>query len=216
MYLEMRYGPVCRTLYAPPPPAAARTHSPLSCLCHSYACLSLLMYIFAKISVALYAGGVVLQTFADINLQAAAVGLVCVSGLYTSIGGASAVIYTEVMQTAVLIIGGLCVLGLGLKAVGGWDSLRQQAAPEAFHMVQSGDGTWPPLGILFGLPYTSMYAAPAAQLQNRFSFSFTPHPPLLPSLPQATTGALIKSSCNAFFPPAASTTAKPAYCWRAS
>jgi hypothetical protein len=42
------------------------------------------MYIFAKISVALYAGGVVLQTFADINLQAAAVGLVCVSGLYVT------------------------------------------------------------------------------------------------------------------------------------
>ena len=42
------------------------------------------MYIFAKVSVALYAGGVVLQTFADINLQAAAVGLVCVSGLYVA------------------------------------------------------------------------------------------------------------------------------------
>ena len=37
---------------------------------------------------------------------------------YTSIGGASAVIYTEVMQTFVLILGGLCVLGLGLSAVG--------------------------------------------------------------------------------------------------
>ena len=32
--------------------------------------------------------------------------------MYTSIGGASAVIYTEVMQTVVLITGGLCVLGV--------------------------------------------------------------------------------------------------------
>lgn len=136
MYLEMRYGPVCRTLYA---------------------CLSLLMYIFAKISVALYAGGIVLQTFADINLQAAAVGLVVVSGIYTSIGGASAVIYTEVMQTLVLIVGGLCVLGLGLQAVGGWEALRQRAPAHAFHMVQDGEGNWPPLGVLFGLPYTSIY-----------------------------------------------------------
>ena len=46
---------------------------------------TLCMYIFAKISVALYAGGIVLQTFADINLQAAAVGLVCVSGLYVCV-----------------------------------------------------------------------------------------------------------------------------------
>jgi SSS family solute:Na+ symporter len=58
----MRYGSVCRTLYA---------------------CLSLVMYIFAKISVALYAGGIVLQTFADVDLQAAAVALVLISGLYS-------------------------------------------------------------------------------------------------------------------------------------
>jgi uncharacterized sodium:solute symporter family permease YidK len=35
--------------------------------------------------------------------------------------------------------------------------LRQKAPAAAFHMVQSGEGNWPPLGVLFGLPYTSIY-----------------------------------------------------------
>jgi uncharacterized sodium:solute symporter family permease YidK len=61
------------------------------------------------------------------------------------------------MQTLVLIVGGLFVLVLGLRAVGGWDALRQRAPSHAFHMVQEGEGNWPPMGVLLGLPYTSIY-----------------------------------------------------------
>jgi hypothetical protein len=70
----------CAALSMPASPSSCTSYPPSVKICNT-----LCMYIFAKISVALYAGGIVLQTFADINLQAAAVGLVCVSGLYVYI-----------------------------------------------------------------------------------------------------------------------------------
>ena len=44
-------------------------------------------------------------------------------------GGMTAVIYTEVMQSVVLLAGGFALLGITLGAVGGLDSL-QMAIPE--------------------------------------------------------------------------------------
>ncbi|MCB1229572.1 MAG: sodium/solute symporter [Verrucomicrobiae bacterium] len=46
-------------------------------------------------------------------------------GVYTFFGGLKAVVYTDVIQCAVMIAGCLLVLFLGLRDLGGWDGLHQ-------------------------------------------------------------------------------------------
>src|SRR5690242_14531855 len=59
------------------------------------ASISILAYIFTKISVHLYAAAIVLERVVGWDPLTAAVALVVATGIYTIIGGLSAVIYTE-------------------------------------------------------------------------------------------------------------------------
>jgi SSS family solute:Na+ symporter len=46
------------------------------------------------------------------------------TGLYTMLGGMRAVVYTEALQTVVLVIGSVLITYFGMKEVGGWQELR--------------------------------------------------------------------------------------------
>src|ERR671930_2716073 len=63
------------------------------------ASVSILAYVFTKISVHLYAAAVVLERVVGWNPMTAAVVLVIATGIYTIAGGLSAVIYTDLLQT---------------------------------------------------------------------------------------------------------------------
>ena len=76
--------------------------------------------------------------------------VVVITGLYTIVGGMSAVAYTEAMQTIVLIIGSALVTFFGLQALGGWSELRAIVPSEMFNlwkpMVPAGlESTWAPV-----------------------------------------------------------------------
>ncbi len=96
--------------------------------------ISLVAYVFTKISVTLFAGGVVFKALFPVeiipgisNFWVGAVGMVLVTGLYTVLGGLRAVLYTELLQTFVLLLGSACVLFIGLHQVGGWSELKKLA-----------------------------------------------------------------------------------------
>ena len=93
--------------------------------------ISLVAYIFTKISVTLFAGGVVFKALFPVeiipgisNFWVGAIGMVLITGLYTVLGGLRAVLYTELLQTAVLLVGAASVLFIGLYQVGGWSELK--------------------------------------------------------------------------------------------
>src|SRR6266568_3255757 len=67
--------------------------------------------------------GVVMREVTGYGVWTSAVILIVITGLYTIFGGLRAVIYTEVMQAVVLIIGSATLAVLGLYAVGGWGAL---------------------------------------------------------------------------------------------
>nr|MBA3561019.1 sodium transporter [Gemmatimonadaceae bacterium] len=67
--------------------------------------VSIIGYVLTKISVTLFAGGVVMRAVTGLDFWTSAVILIVITGLYTIAGGLRAVIYTEVLQTVVLIIG---------------------------------------------------------------------------------------------------------------
>ncbi len=68
--------------------------------------ISLVSYVLTKVAVTVYAGG-----------------LVVITGLYTTLGGMKAILWTSVLQTPVLLAGAIAVLVAGIIKVGGWDEL---------------------------------------------------------------------------------------------
>ncbi|MDR3234490.1 MAG: sodium:solute symporter [Planctomycetaceae bacterium] len=93
--------------------------------------ISLIAYVLTKISVTLFAGGIVFKALfpAEViqgvdNFWVGAVGMVVVTGIYTILGGLRAVLFTDLFQTAVLLIGSACVLFIGLQQAGGWQTLK--------------------------------------------------------------------------------------------
>lgn len=111
---------------------------------------SLVAYILTKISVTIYAGGVVVSTLLGINFWVGALATVVLTGIYTVFGGMKAVIYTETIQTFVLIIGAISLTVIGLDAVGGWGELKATVGSEYFNMWRppsDPDFPWPSLVI---------------------------------------------------------------------
>src|SRR4029079_16923367 len=81
--------------------------------------ISIVAYIFTKISVHLYAAGIVLERVVGWNPMTAALILVIATGVYTIAGGLAAVIYTDLVQTVILILGAVMLTVIGLSEVGG-------------------------------------------------------------------------------------------------
>jgi SSS family solute:Na+ symporter len=120
--------------------------------------VSVIGYVLTKISVTLFAGGVVLRAVTGWNFWTSAVVLIVVTGLYTILGGLRAVIYTEVLQAVVLILGSATLLIVGLVHVGGWSGLEARVSPDFFSMwkpVSHPDFPW--TGIVFGAPILGIW-----------------------------------------------------------
>tara|TARA_B110000240_G_scaffold76223_2_gene86876 strand:+ start:1088 stop:2761 length:1674 start_codon:yes stop_codon:yes gene_type:complete len=115
---------------------------------------SLVAYVLTKVSVTIYAGGIVVSELIGIPFWYGAIGIVIFTGIYTVIGGMKAVIYTETLQTVILILGSVCITYLGLQEVGGWSQLRETViavSPEHFNMWRPmNDPDFPWTGLLFG------------------------------------------------------------------
>jgi solute:Na+ symporter, SSS family len=120
--------------------------------------VSILAYIFTKISVHLYAAAVVLEHVVGWNPLTAATILVVVTGIYTIAGGLAAVIYTELVQTLVLLTGAVVLTFIGLNEVGGFAGLRAAVPPGYFHMIKPiSDPEFPWTGIFLGAPILGIW-----------------------------------------------------------
>src|SRR6266446_6334436 len=120
--------------------------------------VSILAYIFTKISVHLYAAGIVLERVVGWNPLTAALVLVVATGIYTIAGGLAAVIYTDLVQTLILIFGAVILTVIGLHEVGGFAGLRAALPASYFHMVKPmNDPDFPWTGIFFGAPILGIW-----------------------------------------------------------
>ena len=115
---------------------------------------SLLAYVLTKVSVTIYAGGIVVSELLGIPFWYGAIGVVVFTGIYTVVGGMKAVIYTETLQTIVLILGSVVITYLGLQQVGGWNELQdtvRAVSPDHFNMWRPmSDPDFPWTGLLIG------------------------------------------------------------------
>jgi solute:Na+ symporter, SSS family len=120
--------------------------------------VSVIGYVLTKISVTLYAGGVVIRAVTGWNFFTAAVVLIVVTGLYTIFGGLRAVVYTEVLQAIVLILGSATLMIIGLQHVGGFAALKAKVPAGFFSMWKPvSDPNFPWTGIIFGAPILGIW-----------------------------------------------------------
>ena len=127
--------------------------------CATYlASISIIAYIFTKISVHLYAAAIVLERVVGWNQWTAAIILVVATGIYTIAGGLAAVIYTDLVQTLILLAGAIALTFIGLDKVGGFAALRAAVPASYFHMVKPiSDPDFPWTGIFFGAPILGIW-----------------------------------------------------------
>ena len=112
--------------------------------------VSIIAYVLTKVSVTIFAGGVVVATLLGIPFWVGAIGVVILTGIYTILGGMKAVVYTEAIQAVVLIVGAATLTVLGLNAVGGWGELTATVTPEYMDMWRpNSDPDYPWLPLIF-------------------------------------------------------------------
>lgn len=136
-FLERRYNPACRGYLS---------------------AVSLLAYVFTKISVALYAGALVFREVLNWNIYLGAAVLIVATAIYTIAGGLRAVIYTELMQAFVLIGGAAVLTWIAVDKAGGISELVSATNPEYFNLWKPAthpDFPW--TGILFGAPILGIW-----------------------------------------------------------
>src|SRR5204862_2493692 len=132
------------------------------------AAVSILAYIFTKISVHLYAAGIVLERVVGWNPLTAALILVIATGVYTVAGGLAAVIYTDLVQTLILIAGAVILTVIGLDRTGGFAGLRAAAPERYFPMIQPlGDPDFQWTCIFFGAPRRGMWYCGTEQVMEQ-------------------------------------------------
>ena len=95
---------------------------------------SIIAYVLTKISVTIYAGGIVVAALLGIDFWTGALGTVVLTGLYTVLGGMRAVVYTETLQAIILVLGAAALTFIGLDRVGGWESMAETVGPEYLDM----------------------------------------------------------------------------------
>jgi SSS family solute:Na+ symporter len=84
-----------------------------------YAALIVLTYLFVEIGAVLYLGALALNSIVGVKIVYSVIVLAVVTGAYTIVGGLRAVVWTEMLQLAVLLTGGLVLTVATLRAAGG-------------------------------------------------------------------------------------------------
>lgn len=120
--------------------------------------VSIVAYVITKISVTLFAGGLLLNKILGWDMMTSAIALTIVTGLYTIAGGLRAVIYTELIQAVVLIGGAVTLTLTGLHEVGGFSGLQAKLPADFFSMFKSvSHPNFPWTGIIFGAPILGIW-----------------------------------------------------------
>jgi len=106
----------------------------------------------------LYAGGLVIKLiFPEIPISQTILALAIVAGIYTIFGGLAAVMYTDAIQTALLVIGAITISTIAFVKIGSWDAVRQVTDPEMLSLIRPLDDPAVPWLGLIGVALLGFY-----------------------------------------------------------
>ncbi|XP_063336753.1 sodium/glucose cotransporter 1-like isoform X1 [Pelmatolapia mariae] len=139
-------------------------------ICIYLSLLSLVLYVFTKISADIFSGAIFIQQAFGLNIYLAVIALLAITALYTVTGGLAAVIYTDTLQTFIMLIGSFILMGFAFNEVKGYENFEKlymqavpsitgnisancyEPRPDSFHLFRdplTADLPWP--GLVFGL-----------------------------------------------------------------
>ena len=130
-FLEQRYGPGIRLFFSG---------------------FMVILSVLTKISISLWASSLVFSSLLGWNPLAVIWVVGLGTALYTMKGGLRIVVYTDALQTTILLLAAVILTVVGLRHVGGWSGLHAKLAPGMFSMVKPAtdpDYPWP--GMFFGV-----------------------------------------------------------------
>ena len=117
----------------------------------------MIVYVFVSIAAVLYTGGLAIKTMFGLNLFLVIFSIGFVASAYTIYGGLKAVVWADLIHGAALLLGGLIVLLLGFRAVGGVGSFFE-ANSDRLHMFLPADHkVLPWTALLIGLWIPNFY-----------------------------------------------------------
>ncbi len=122
--------------------------------------LTLFSNIIVDTAGTLFAGAMVIRLFfPEVDLFTACLALALLAGLYTAAGGLAAVVYTDVLQAIVLLVGAAMVSYLSFAQLDfSWSALIDATPPEKLSlMLPLDDPNLPWLGTLVGVPILGFY-----------------------------------------------------------
>ena len=125
-----------------------------------FSALTLFSNIVVDTAGTLFAGALVIQLFyPEVGLFSACLALALVAGVYTAAGGLAAVVYTDVLQAIVLLIGSTLVAWLSFAELDfSWTRLVDATPPQQLSlMLPLDDPNLPWLGTLTGVPILGFY-----------------------------------------------------------
>ncbi|XP_034380388.1 solute carrier family 5 member 4B-like isoform X1 [Arvicanthis niloticus] len=141
--------------------------------------LSLFIMVAIHISSNIFSGAIFIQLALGLNLYLAVFILLAITAFYTVAGGLASVIYTDSLQTFIMLVGSLILMGFAFAEVGGYESFTEKymnaipsivegdnltisprcytPQPDSFHIFRdpvTGDIPWPAL--MFGMTILSI------------------------------------------------------------
>ena len=129
--------------------------------------VSLVAYVFTKVSVTVYAGAIVFQALLPDTFGSperafwiGAFATVAITGVYTVFGGMRAIMATSTPQAVIILFGSFVITYIGLSKLGGWGELvsmaKQNSANFALWRPLS-DPSFPWLGVLIASPIIGIW-----------------------------------------------------------
>ncbi len=125
-----------------------------------FSALTIVTNVVVDTAGSLFAGAMVIKLFfPQLDLYTTCIVLALVAGLYTAAGGLAAVVYTDVIQAVVLLVGScLITYFLFARIDFSWAAVQASTPPEMLSMIRPlNDPNLPWLGTLIGVPVLGFY-----------------------------------------------------------
>ncbi len=137
-FLEKRYSRPCRDVLA---------------------VVSIVSALFIHIGFSLYTGAVVLEGMFGFDVWTSIIVIALLTGVYTIVGGLLAVVWTESVQTVVLLAGAIIITAIAYTKIGGWEGLTTSVDPVKLTVLRgAGDPSKLPwYAVMLGYPVIGLW-----------------------------------------------------------
>ncbi|KAM5238301.1 solute carrier family 5 member 4-like [Ctenodactylus gundi] len=145
-----------------------------------FSIFTLLVNVIVRTASSMFSGAVFIQLALGLDLYLSIFILLAITAIYTVTGGLASVIYTDTLQSFIMLIGSFILMGYAFSHIGGYESFTEKymnAIPsviqgdnltasascytpqaDSFHIFRdpiTGDIPWP--GLIFGMSITGLW-----------------------------------------------------------